>query len=87
MKKQWTNFPGLHDEHIVSLHKEAYLNNQRLAVEVVAHEGGAEVPYALVTRNFSDEPIHSGVDAARGDLHADRELCGLRLLCLPGSGV
>ena len=57
MKKQWTNFPGLHDEHIVSLHKEAYLNNQRLAVEVVAHEGGAEVPYALVTRNFSDVPV------------------------------
>ena len=39
MKKKWTNFPGLHDEHIVSLHKETYLNNQRLAVEVVAHEG------------------------------------------------
>lgn len=57
MKKQWTNFPGLHNEHIVSLHKEAYLNNQRLAVQVVAHDGGAASPYALVTRNFSDEPI------------------------------
>ena len=52
MKKQWTNFPGLHGEHIVSLHKEAYLNNQRLAVQVVAHEGGAEVPYALVHSQF-----------------------------------
>lgn len=57
MKKQWINFLGLHNEYIVSLHEEEYLNNQRLAVEVVAHDGGAEVPYALVTRNFLDEPI------------------------------
>lgn len=57
MKKQWSNFPGLHGERTVSLRRQAYLNNQRLAVEVIAHVDGTEVPYALVTRNFSDEPL------------------------------
>ena len=41
--KQWTNFPGLRGEITVTLKRQAYLNNKRLAVEVVTYEGGAEV--------------------------------------------
>ena len=56
MKKQWSNFPGLHGERTVSLRRQAYLNNQRLAVEVIAHVDGTEVPYALVTGIFLMNP-------------------------------
>ena len=66
--KQWTNFPGLRGEITVTLKRQAYLNNKRLAVEVVAYEGGAEVSYAIVTKNFSEESV-SGPEYAFFDLN------------------
>ena len=66
--KQWTNFPSLRGEITVTLKRQAYLNNKRLAVEVVTYEGGAEVSYAIVTKNFSEESV-SGPDYAFFDLN------------------
>lgn len=63
MDKQWTTFPGFNGNLTVILKQQKYLNNGRLAVEVVSTENGTEESYAIVTRNFSDAPL-SGPDCS-----------------------
>ena len=68
MAESWTNFPGQFGPITVVLKRQAYLNNKRLAVEVVAKQDGAEVSYAIVTKNFSDEVV-SGPDCGFFDVN------------------
>lgn len=57
MVKHWTNFPGQFGPITVALKQQAYLNNKRLAVEVVTFQDGVDVQYAIVTKNFPEEVV------------------------------